>query len=372
MKIGDKVRFLNDVGGGVVTAFQGKDIAIVCDENGFDVPTLIKECVVIETDNYNIAHPAKPTPTSPTASAADKQATTSTAKDKDSAAERPITFRPKPLERKGGDSLNVKLAFIPMQQGSSRSLQLTAPDTVFEVYLINDCNYTIHFVLLNHEGAACTLRHEGEAEANTKIFLEELHLSELTEWERATVEVMAFKRNKSFQPKSPLHIPLRIDGTKFYKFHSFCETDFFETPALLVNVVEDDIPTKSVFVDAAALQESLTSPKTQARQMVQPARVAEKKEKNGPVEIDLHAGELLESTSGLQPKDILEFQLKTFHETMAQYKKEKGRKIVFIHGKGEGVLRAAIIKELKAHYKGCRWQDASFREYGFGATLVII
>jgi len=45
---------------------------------------------------------------------------------------------------------------------------------------------------------------------------------------------------------------------------------------------------------------------------------------------------------------------------------------VFIHGKGEGVLRNALLKELRTKYKGCRSQDASFREYGFGATMVTI
>ncbi|MDR0995820.1 MAG: Smr/MutS family protein, partial [Tannerella sp.] len=48
------------------------------------------------------------------------------------------------------------------------------------------------------------------------------------------------------------------------------------------------------------------------------------------------------------------------------------QRIVFIHGKGDGVLRAAIERELKTKYKNCSYQDASFREYGFGATLVTI
>ena len=30
MKIGDKVRFLSEVGGGIVTGFQGKDFVLVC------------------------------------------------------------------------------------------------------------------------------------------------------------------------------------------------------------------------------------------------------------------------------------------------------------------------------------------------------
>ena len=48
------------------------------------------------------------------------------------------------------------------------------------------------------------------------------------------------------------------------------------------------------------------------------------------------------------------------------------QKIVFIHGKGDGVLRKAVIDELKRKYNNCRYQDASFQEYGFGATMVTI
>ena len=53
MKIGDKVRFLFETGGGIVKGFQGKDIALVEDENGFSIPMLIRECVVIDTNEYN-------------------------------------------------------------------------------------------------------------------------------------------------------------------------------------------------------------------------------------------------------------------------------------------------------------------------------
>jgi dsDNA-specific endonuclease/ATPase MutS2 len=59
-------------------------------------------------------------------------------------------------------------------------------------------------------------------------------------------------------------------------------------------------------------------------------------------------------------------------KTINEYKKDKGKKIVFIHGKGEGVLRNAIMQELKRKYPRCLSQDASFQKYGFGATMVII
>ena len=34
MKIGDKVRFLNEIGGGIVKGFRGKDIVLVEDADG--------------------------------------------------------------------------------------------------------------------------------------------------------------------------------------------------------------------------------------------------------------------------------------------------------------------------------------------------
>ena len=39
MKIGDKVRFLSEVGGGIVRGFQGKDTVLVESEDGFDIPS---------------------------------------------------------------------------------------------------------------------------------------------------------------------------------------------------------------------------------------------------------------------------------------------------------------------------------------------
>lgn len=50
MKIGDKVRFLNDVGGGTITGFQQGGIVLVEDADGFDIPMPQSEVVVIEEE----------------------------------------------------------------------------------------------------------------------------------------------------------------------------------------------------------------------------------------------------------------------------------------------------------------------------------
>ena len=48
VKVGDKVRFLNAVGGGIVRRID-RDVVLVEEEDGFETPVLARECVVIES-----------------------------------------------------------------------------------------------------------------------------------------------------------------------------------------------------------------------------------------------------------------------------------------------------------------------------------
>ena len=361
MKLGDKVRFLNEVGGGVVAGFPGKDMVLVRDEDGFDIPMLERECVVIDTNEYNIAKVntgSKKPVEKPSARVEEEM--------EEDLADQPMTFKAKPVERRGADTLNVFLGFTPVD---IKELSNTA----FEAYIVNDSNYSLHFGLFTHEGAACLLRHSGVVEANTKLFLEEFQRDVLPELEKLTLQIFAFKEEKTFIPKPVFDVTLRLDCTKFYKLHTFQNSDFFDAPAYICDIIRDDRPARSVFVDARQLQEALLE-KKQPTPKVQPARKPgkEREEKNAIVEIDLHADEVLETTAGMSAKDILDYQLKIFNDTMEKYQKERGRRIVFIHGKGDGVLRNALIKELKLKYKNSLYQDASFREYGYGATMVVV
>jgi len=229
----------------------------------------------------------------------------------------------------------------------------------------------MYYTYSSAEGKSWTARSHGLIEPNTKLLLEEFEKSELNDRERVMVQLVAFKDNRAFTMKPAVSVEVRIDMVKFYKLHTFQQTVFFETPALVYDIVRNDQPAKQVYVSAEELKEALIQKKT-ADTPSKPQTVIKRGGKNGIVEIDLHIGELLDDTCGMSNSEILNYQLDKFREVMEQYKKKREQRIVFIHGKGDGVLRKALLDELKRKYPDCRHQDASFQEYGFGATMVTI
>lgn len=61
MKIGDKVRFLSETGGGKIIGFQKNNIVLVEDEDGFQIPFPKNEVVVISSEDYSLTKFTMPT-----------------------------------------------------------------------------------------------------------------------------------------------------------------------------------------------------------------------------------------------------------------------------------------------------------------------
>ena len=229
MKIGDKVRFLSEIGGGRVAGFQGKNIVLVEDEDGFQMPMLINEVVVVGDEDYDTKHVIEAKANSVKAALNAEREEVET-----EPADKPITFKAKPEERKGGDKLSAYLAFVPMDVKE-------LSQTRFETYLVNDSNYYMRYVYMIAEGAAWTVRGEGEIEPNTKEFIEEFGREDLNALEHSCIQLIAYKRDKHFLLKPTVNAQVRIDPVKFYKLHAFRENMFFEQPALIYTIIENDV-----------------------------------------------------------------------------------------------------------------------------------
>ncbi len=384
-KIGDTVRFLNSIGGGKITKIEGK-MAFVEDEDGFETPILLKEVVVVLPAGHD-QEKKKPGRLMFDQEAYDegKKPTPAPVKEKKKEAELP---KPQKAvfaeETKHGERLNITLAFEPSNVKALDKSEFTA-------VLVNDSNYWLDFTLLrrSEEERGWTVVNVGTVEPNELLDLVTLTHATLPDYERVAFQCVAYKKNKTFTLQPPVSVAHKLDLTKFHKFHCFRPGIYFEDPVIEIPLVENGVAIKPLEVSAVALAESLSGKgepvgKDAAKELSKKFKVdAEKRKKSmdpasNPykvlplIEVDLHIGELTDSLVGMEPKDMLEMQLAKVRKVMESNKQRKGQKIVFIHGKGEGVLRKAVLELLKKEYPKAEIQDASFREYGFGASLITI
>lgn len=390
MKIGDKVRFISEIGGGVVSGFQGKNIVLVQDEDGFDIPMSINDVVVIGEEDYSKPHSTFTKSSEKTldnrstkAKMNDRSNESKEDDDEDEVEFSKVTFRAPVEERKGGNALSAYLAFVPID-----IKEIT--HTRFECYIVNDSNYYIQYAYLAADGNSWTLRSQGEVEPNTKEYIEEFGRDELNSFGHVAIQLFAYKREKPFVLKPVVDVQIRIDPVKFYKLHTFQENDFFEQPALLHTIIENDKVTRPLVVDAKQLKAEMYHVEQNDNTKVANRKdngyvrrydygrkggnpfITKRKGDEDVIVVDLHANALLDTTAGMSAGDILNYQLDVFRRTLKEHASKKGQRIVFVHGKGEGVLRRALINDLVYRFKHYTYQDASFQEYGYGATQVTI
>jgi hypothetical protein len=96
------------------------------------------------------------------------------------------------------------------------------------------------------------------------------------------------------------------------------------------------------------------------------------KRKGETMEVDLHIHELLDRHENMSNGEIIQVQLQHFERTLRIAEEKKMQRVIYIHGIGQGVLRAEIRKMLIQYYPNCEFMDAPYSTYGYGATEVRI
>ncbi len=327
ISIGDKVRLLNEVGGGIVSGFKNRDIVLVEDEDGFEIPVLITECVVIE-------------------SAGGAAKTTSNAPVIQQEREKPITeFH----DKKG---LKAFIAIAPEFEDVPLQGKL-------EMYLVNDSNYFIYFVCEENKANGKSIA-DGLLHPNTHQPLGTFTAQQLGEMGKMKVRLLPFQRQKEYKHISDIEKTIAFNAVKLAQSKSYDDSAFFAFKAFFMPVHNDDME-----VSLKELTSKEEKPKQGKSHLKSPKKTSE------IIEVDLHIEALLDDFSGMSKKDILDYQLSKFHDTINEYIGNKGQRIVFIHGVGNGRLKTDIRNSLQRKYQ-LDFQDASFREYGYGATMVIV
>ena len=101
--------------------------------------------------------------------------------------------------------------------------------------------------------------------------------------------------------------------------------------------------------------------------------VKERKDKHevSVPEFDLHIEKLVPNKRGMSNYDILTLQSETAKRHIEFAIRNRIPKIVFIHGVGEGVLKAEL-DFLLGRYDNIDFKEANYQKYGQGATEVFI
>ncbi|WP_247234561.1 DUF2027 domain-containing protein [Telluribacter sp. SYSU D00476] len=329
MNIGDKVRLVHGREEGIISRFlPGNQVEIEI-EDGFRIPVLRQEVVLVSPmEAQRLSKPpvkeeprsrsAAPTPTRGTGVFAQK---------------------------------GIYLAFVPIN------------DRELTVHLINNTDWKLPFTFAtSHEG-----RHSGLAAGvllpRTSQKMTDLLIKDFEAWPTFDLQALYHKEG-AFEAREPFQKRLKCRAQSFYKRKQ--QVPVLLKEAYLYQLDEEgaDSPKAQAPVSAQELREKMLSPEPTAAPVVKGGSVQ-------PV-VDLHIEKIRPDYARLSKADMLEAQLLVFEQQLEQAIATGMDEITFIHGVGNGVLRAELHRRLSRHQNVDFYKDAQKEKFGYGATLVKI
>jgi hypothetical protein len=345
LKIGDRVRFLNEVGGGIISAYLDEKMVEVQTDDGFEIPIPANELLLDTSADKGYS--------------ADESSSGSQY-DRTSQAEEVEVITLKSEDYKFASFKGeVILAIVP-----DNDKLLHVSDLM--LYLINDSNYSIQYITSKSEGGVDEFVKVGTLEPETKLKLRKYNQSTIGKIKKFRIQGHFYKEGL-FEHKKAIDKIYDISGFSFYKANTFSENDYFENNALVFKQEEIDLKEA---IDK--LSESDIIKVTKSKEEKQAKAVKINTQNPDIIEVDLHIEEIVDNHKDLSNGEIVEIQMGRFETSLETALRSNSKKIVFIHGVGNGRLKHELTQKLQRKYPDLKYQDASFKEYGYGATLVYL
>lgn len=333
--IGDKVSFLNEKGGGIISAIISKEFVSVSVEEGFDLRVHVSE-IILNARAVKVSEALAP----------------------ELFLEKNDNIVPLPDVHILGEA-GVFLVFVPVEAS------LDPKD--FRVYLANNTTYKLLFsynVRLNNrdEGKA-----SGTLEAAEFVFLQYAGKSDIERWNSVMMRLLFHKDGVSaaasvvehrFVVRTQLLVAARIK--KMPLMQQECFSYFVANPRQDNALIPED-----------NLNAIRSQKKKKEEEISAGARHFRLDTYTQHVEIDLHIEELIENISGLSNAEMIRIQLQKFQLALEHAIAKKMKKIFVIHGVGNGTLKREI-RMMMDTYSDVSYTDAPSRHYGAGATEVSI
>lgn len=315
MNIGDKVRLLHGREEGIVRRVSSGGRIEVEIEDGFIIPALKSEVVLIAEaeKNYFGEQPS---------SSKDEEPTTPISAPKDQ---------------------GIYLAFLPIN------------DQNLSLYLINDSKmpYLAHVSEVfgpNSRTLFASSLNPGDA----KKFDDRL-LKDLDQWPSFMLRFIPIQ-NRLEKAMAPFEKKMKMKATQFFKHLS-------KAPIMGKNVYLFAMEHTTQELDIRSLNQELRQIQNNPAPL--PAH-------RPPQSVDLHIEQLHPQSDKLSNSEKMRLQLEAFESRLNQAIASGMDEITFIHGLGNGVLRKEIHKRLSQLGNIKYFQDTQKDQWGYGATLVRI
>jgi hypothetical protein len=310
IKLGDKVRFLNENMEGIVTSMKGKNQIGVTIDSDFEIPVLISEVVKINFD--------------------------------DKAGNTPSNSPAKPFRVANNNPLGVFLAFE--RQG----------EVDLEISLHNNFSEYLTVVVYQKIQGVFHLYKTLQLERDQTLTLGKTQLNQFDQWPSYHFTLVPYE-DTTVSILKTIQSELNFQAKTFHQYWKHC---FFLQKQAYVFKLDEPLEK----LNLQALKQKDFSEKT----LVQAVDL-----KSVPNRIvDLHYESLQQNGYG-SATDITAFQMEVFTKTLEAAFVNKMPEMVYIHGVGNAYLKNKIRTYLSKHPEMIlNFEDADILQFGGGATLV--
>jgi hypothetical protein len=360
-KLGDRVKYLNEHGGGIVSKIVSSNLVYVKDADGFEIPTMTNELVKAQDMMQTSGHMFVDS-----SSGVDYLEETANRKYEKEEEEIVYDDRTSPLEifrAKGSDKSGVYLAFVPQDQ----KWLLTG---LLDIYLVNFTDSDLLFSLfLRKENGAWDGADYDAVKPNTKILLDSIEREDIEKWTYGVVQLL-YHKELSSRVLAPVNAIFSFKPARLYRENVYQDSSFISDKAFLLII--NEIATQPVVAESELGEKYDEEIKLQNAKPKKPEEVINK-HKTSPREavVDLHIGELVDDYAKMSSTEMLNYQLNYFVRCLESAIRGYLTKVTFIHGVGDGVLKSKM-QEILNEYDNVKTRDASLKNFGYGATEVLI
>lgn len=344
--IGDRVIFLNEKGGGIVTGIVSDDIVHVSVADGFEIPYAVKDLLKAGVAEAYMA---------------------SSSEEEDANPDMKSLYAiPNKIDQLAA---GVYLAFVPEDQQQTLKGSL-------EVLLINHNPYQLLYSIYQHTAGHHRGVDFGYVDPDAQLRVSTIERTDIEAWANGMVQLVFYMEGKA-TPLNPASETIRLKPVKVYKEDSFRYEPVIRKHALFIELTTIEKQAQKLGLDQIAdddmarLKGQLQEEKTQKPPPRKEQSFLDKHKVDDKIaEVDLHIGELIDRTEGLSNVEMLNIQMDYFRRCMEEARAQKLSKVIFIHGVGNGRLKNELSRFLR-QAQGVEFYDASFARYGMGATEVV-